>query len=64
MADINIVTNLSVRVDPKMLLLGITDSVTQSTHTKLLLFYLCFYTRKVLLQNWKLESPLRLLSGV
>lgn len=43
--------------DPKMLILGITNSVTHSTHAKLLLFYLCFYARKVLLQSWKSVTP-------
>lgn len=56
-SDVNIATNLSLSMDPKVLLLGITDSVTHSTHTKLLLFYLCFYARKVLLQHWKLVTP-------
>lgn len=56
-SDINAATSLPVSVDTKVLLLGITKSVTHSTHTRLLLFYLCFYARKVLLQHWKLAFP-------
>lgn len=33
-ADINAVTNLSVTMDPKLLLLSIFDLVIQSTHRK------------------------------
>lgn len=55
--EINTITNLSVPLDPKILILGITELITHSTYDKLLLFYLCFYARKALLQQWKLVTP-------
>lgn len=54
---INSVGNLSLGLDPLVLLLGICDGVASNTHKQLLVFYATFYARNAILLNWKQPDP-------
>lgn len=53
---INSVGNISLGLDPLVLLWGICDRVASNTH-KQLVFYATFYARKAILLNWKQPDP-------
>lgn len=44
-------------MDPRVLLLGIGDSVAQSTHKLLFVFYTGFYAKKTILLKWRQPDP-------
>lgn len=56
-ADVNRVTGLSLERDPLVFLLGITDNLVTTKHTKLFTFYAAYYARKTILSKWKLPDP-------
>lgn len=47
--EINDIGGLHVAVDPRVLLLGISDTITPNTHKRLFIFYTAFYARKNIL---------------
>lgn len=56
-SDINGVAGLHLDVDPLVFLLGITDNLATTKHTKLFVFYAAYYARKEILLRWKLPDP-------
>lgn len=58
-AEINIIGDLSMVIDPRVLLLGIYNTVTPNTHKQLFIFYAAFYARKTILSKWKQAGLLR-----
>lgn len=54
---INSIGNLTIGLDPRVLLLGICDAITTSTHKQLLIFYASYYARKAILIKWKQSEP-------
>lgn len=56
-ADVNGVTGLSLDRDPLVFLLGITDNLVTTKHTKLFIFYMDYYASKTILSRWKLPDP-------
>lgn len=54
---ISLIGNLTVALDPRVLLLGICDTLTTNTHKRLFIFYALFYARKAILISWKQADP-------
>lgn len=55
--SINSIGNLAITLDPRVLLLGICDTLTTNTHKRLFIFYALFYARKAILIKWKQADP-------
>lgn len=49
MQYINSIGNLTIGLDPHVLLLGVCDTITTNTHKRLLIFYTSYYARKAIL---------------
>lgn len=56
-ADMSSIGGVAVRLNPLVLLLGITDNLPTSTHKKLFIYYNAFYARKAILLQWKAIEP-------
>lgn len=54
---INSIGNLAITLNPRVLLLGICDTLTTNTHKRLFIFYALFYARKAILIKWKQADP-------
>lgn len=49
--EINAMGDLSVDIDPRIVLLGICDTITFSIHKQLFVFYGAFYARRTILSK-------------
>lgn len=55
--QINAVGDLNVDVDPRILLLGICDTIDPSIHKQRFIFYAAFNGRRAILSKWKKTRP-------
>lgn len=59
-ANISSISGIPIKLDPLILLLGVTDNIPTNTHTKIFIFYCAYYARKTILINWKAPEPPRI----
>lgn len=58
-ADMSSIISMHPKLDPLVLLLGMTDNLPTTTHIKLFIFYTAYYARKTILLQWKAPDPPR-----
>lgn len=56
-ADIKVISGVSLTLDSLVLLLRMTYNIPTNMHVKLFMFYAAYYARKTILFVWKASNP-------